>query len=270
MTTWWPCRWCQSSRPGVGGEAGQVALGEVGDLVHLLHRQAPEQPGEQGLLGGVGRGPADQGAPEQAGATRGHGAATGQRPRTATRKGKTLPPWVKVPSKSKAATIRPRPGAPLTGGAHVPVTQRCPRRPAPRRSAGPLRASRRWRPRRPRRASLTAASPGRAPLLEADMRSERRQHWGRAASWRASAAPGAAVPGPRGWPGRRQGLGPDNGRPVRMRSMARPWPIRRGRRTVPRSNSGTPKRRQNTPKTASSAATRRSHHRASSRPPATA
>ena len=30
--------------------------------------------------------------------------------------------------------------------------------------------------------------------------------------------------------------------------MARPWPMRRGRRTVPRSQSGTPKRRSNTPK----------------------
>ena len=52
--------------------------------------------------------------------------------------------------------------------------------------------------------------------------------------------------------------------------MARPCPTIRGRRTVPRSQSGTPKRRQNTPNVASSAATRRSHHRASSIPPATA
>ena len=40
-------------------------------------------------------------------------------------------------------------------------------------------------------------------------------------------------------------------RPVRIRSMARPWPMSRGRRTVPRSISGTPKRRQKTPKMAS-------------------
>ena len=39
-------------------------------------------------------------------------------------------------------------------------------------------------------------------------------------------------------------------RPVRMRSRARPWPISRGSRTVPPSMSGTPKRRQNTPKVA--------------------
>src|SRR5437764_9102436 len=43
-----------------------------------------------------------------------------------------------------------------------------------------------------------------------------------------------------------------------------------GNRTVPRSIRGTPNRRQYTPKTAPRAATRRSHHRASSRPPATA
>ena len=60
------------------------------------------------------------------------------------------------------------------------------------------------------------------------------------------------------------------GRPVRIRSMARLAPISRGRRTVPPSMSGTPHRRQKTPNTAFSSTTRRSHHRASSRPPATA
>ncbi len=40
-------------------------------------------------------------------------------------------------------------------------------------------------------------------------------------------------------------------RPVRIRSIARLWPMRRGRRTVPRSTSGTPNRRQNTPRVAS-------------------
>ena len=52
-----------------------------------------------------------------------------------------------------------------------------------------------------------------------------------------------------------------------MRSSACDWPIRRGSRTVPPSMSGTPQRRQNTPNTASRAATRRSHQTASSRPP---
>ena len=63
---------------------------------------------------------------------------------------------------------------------------------------------------------------------------------------------------------------PSTPRPVSNRSIARLWPIRRGRLIVPRSTSGTPKRRQYTPSDASTAATRRSHHSASSRPPATA
>ena len=54
-------------------------------------------------------------------------------------------------------------------------------------------------------------------------------------------------------------------RPVRIRSIARLSPMRRGRRTVPPSMSGTPKRRQKTPKVAVVAATRRSHQTASSR-----
>lgn len=58
--------------------------------------------------------------------------------------------------------------------------------------------------------------------------------------------------------------------PVSMRSMARERPIRRGRRTVPPSISGTPKRRQKTPKVALRATMRRSHRSASSSPPATA
>ncbi len=59
-------------------------------------------------------------------------------------------------------------------------------------------------------------------------------------------------------------------RPVRIMSAARDAPMSRGSRTVPPSISGTPQRRQKTPKVASSSATRRSHQRASSRPPATA
>lgn len=60
------------------------------------------------------------------------------------------------------------------------------------------------------------------------------------------------------------------GRPVRIMSMARLSPIRRGSRTVPPSTRGTPQRLQNTPKTASCSATLRSHQSASSSPPATA
>ena len=59
-------------------------------------------------------------------------------------------------------------------------------------------------------------------------------------------------------------------RPVRIMSSARDWPMRRGSRTVPPSISGTPQRRQNTPNTALSSTTRRSHQQASSSPPATA
>ena len=115
----------------------------------------------------------------------------------------------------------------------------------------------------------------RAPLLVADeSRSSRRQtrrergelvrERRRAAS---SAPPGSVsrLASPM-----RSASSPLTPRPVRMRSSACEWPIRRGRRTVPPSMSGTPQRRQNTPNTASRAATRRSHHSASSSPPATA
>jgi len=90
------------------------------------------------------------------------------------------------------------------------------------------------------------------------------------------------------------------GRPVRIMSIAREKPIRRGSRNVPPSISGTParagtwqssrgwrvsemalallrrgcgrvpQRRQKTPKTADCSTTRRSHQHASSNPPATA
>ena len=57
-------------------------------------------------------------------------------------------------------------------------------------------------------------------------------------------------------------------RPVRIRSSARPRPTMRGRRWVPPSISGTPQRRSGKPRVEPSAAIRRSHHSASSRPPA--
>ena len=61
------------------------------------------------------------------------------------------------------------------------------------------------------------------------------------------------------------------GRPVRIRSSALPWPTMRGRRTVPPSISGTPQRRQKTPKVALSDGDRGGRTRsASSSPPATA
>ena len=98
--------------------------------------------------------------------------------------------------------------------------------------------------------------------------------WGKAASSRASwrrrrpsASPGSVTRLTR--PMRSASM-PSTPRPVSSRSIARLWPMRRGRLIVPRSTSGTPKRRQYTPRTASDAATRRSHHSASSSPPATA
>src|SRR5215217_4133948 len=140
--------------------------------------------------------------------------------------------------------------------------------------AAPVAASPEARVSRPRRSSLAAASDsGRPHCSIADSRSLRRAVWGSAASSRAS--PAAAA---RAWPSgttrltrpmARASAAPTT-RPVRMRSMARPWPTIRGRRTVPRSTRGTPTRRLSTPKAAPSAATRRSHQRASSRPPPTA
>ena len=107
----------------------------------------------------------------------------------------------------------------------------------------------------------------------ADRRSLRRQVWGRAASScpQATACSRAVPSGTTRLtrPMDRASSAPTS-RPVRIRSRARPWPISRGSRTVPPSTRGTPKRRQNTPKTEPAAATRRSHQMASSRPPATA
>ena len=57
-------------------------------------------------------------------------------------------------------------------------------------------------------------------------------------------------------------------RPVRIRSSARPRPTTRGRRCVPPSISGTPQRRSGKPSCEPADAIRRSHHSASSRPPA--
>ena len=57
-------------------------------------------------------------------------------------------------------------------------------------------------------------------------------------------------------------------RPEIVRSSARPLPTIRGSRCVPPSIRGTPKRRSVKPKRALGVATRRSHHSASSKPPA--
>ena len=167
------------------------------------------------------------------------------------RKSKTLPPSVSVPSKSKAATSgmgSSRPSAPAG----------LDRRPA---AAGPRRRSRAGAASGIGRGQAVEAerdSTRRAPRQwtdptgrAADRRSLRRQVWGRAASsWAQATASGQGrarrddpVDQTHG-----QGLVGADLAPVRMRSRARPCPISRGRRTVPPSMSGTPKRRQNTPK----------------------
>ena len=151
------------AQPGVLAEvAGQMALGERdGTLVHQLDGKAAEQAGEELLLGRVGRGASHQRGAEQLGDRATTARKTGQKPRTATRNGRTLPPLVRVPSKSKAATVlaarrcggeRPRHPAPVGWSrAHRRVRQgwRRPARP-PRRSGGRPRASPRCR-RRPAR-----------------------------------------------------------------------------------------------------------------------
>jgi len=62
--------------------------------------------------------------------------------------------------------------------------------------------------------------------------------------------------------------GPPTARPVRIMSLASDESMSRGRRIVPPSTRGTPYRRQYKPNVASSSATRRSHHTASSSPAA--
>ena len=121
----------------------------------------------------------------------------------------------------------------------------------------------------PCRSSLAIASCSDIPSCSrSESRSWRRQTWGSCASrGRAPRRPrGPPRRGPAGRRGRSVRLPAPTGRPVRIRSSARPVP-NAGSRTVPPSMSGTPQRRQKTPKRRRSAATRRSHQRASSRPP---
>ena len=160
--------------------------------------------------------------------------------------------------------------SPAGSAPHTPV----PCGPHPRRT-GRHRARRR-RPATSGRARTRspAPPPRRGPSCSRrDARSSRRQVCGKAASCAASSCAAA-----RARPGATTRLtspicrasAASTERPVRTRSMARLVPISRGSRTVPPSISGTPQRRQYTPKTAVSSATRRSHQSASSRPPATA
>ena len=125
----------------------------------------------------------------------------------------------------------------------------------------------------PRISLAIASSSSRSHCRSADSRSARIQVCGKRAMSCASAIACARV-SPFGTSRlarpMRNASAPPTGRPVRIRSMAWEWPISRGRRMVPRSISGTPKRRQKMPKVASSATTRMSAQSASSMPPATA
>ena len=253
----------------------QMPVGEGGGTaVDLVHGEAAEEAGEQPLLDPVGGHAPCNGRMHQGGESGMTARSTGKSPRRLTRKGNTLPAFVSVPSKSKAATVGPPESDGRRGRVGISRAQ-CHRDPHLPRTVLLLRASRRCESRRdpagPRRGPRPPRSAPTAPTR--CIRSDRRHTWGSAASWCATstaawhASPGATT---RLTSPMESASGAPTARPVRIRSMARPWPTMRGSRTVPRSHSGTPKRRQNTPKIASSAATRRSHHSASSMPPATA
>src|SRR5437763_7360679 len=93
----------------------------------------------------------------------------------------------------------------------------------------------------------TAASQPSPHCSIADSRSVRKAACGsRASSCASSVAAASASPGATTRLTRpmRSASSPEMPRPVRIRSIARLWPLRRGSRIVPRSSRGTPKRRQ--------------------------
>ena len=189
MTTRSPRSRCQSNRRRRrAGGGGQVVAGRSrsADLVDPVDASTPARTrSNSSSLVSVGRRPADQRAVGQAGGQRRGGGHHRRPPGAApTRKPKTLPPSVRVPSKSKAAT---------SGIGGVPARQG--------RSVGGRRPSRRGRRPTANRPAPAAASgerqaveaeaeldaPGRPPTgrphwSRADSRSLRRQVWGRAAS----------------------------------------------------------------------------------------
>ena len=231
-----------------------------------------EHPGEELLLGLVGHLAAGQrGLGEPGGELRQRPAARRRgRPRRSGSRTR-FPRWSGCRRSRRRRRRSCRPAAQAPGPATV---------------ARPGRHRRRtgWPPRAPR-PSARLSSPSRVSTASAS--SDRQVPLGqRPSAGRCAGRPGGARrarrPRPRrprapcrsappGWPGPwRAPRRLPTARPVRIRSRARPSPTRRGSRTVPPSTRGTPKRRQNTPNTASSAATRRSHQTASSSPPATA
>ena len=175
---------------------------------------------------------------------------------------------VAVKRLSPAGPARPalRPGA-----GQAP---KVPWRPAPATNrAAPSLASLASAPSPWANSDASAAPSSRPSASSTDARSLRRQACGNTAS-RAARSWAAARACPAGTTRLASPIAAasaaSTGRPVRIMSIARLVPIRRGSRTVPPSMRGTPQRRQKTPNTAVSSATRRSHHKASSRPPATA
>ena len=145
-----------------------------------------------------------------------------------------------------------------------------------------LRRRRTARPRAPRRAATPGPSRTPAPAPPSRPARARRRPSGGPSACRPAGTRRSRQPAPRpplapcpaarpGWPAPSPALRRRRpARPVRIRSSARPSPTMRGKPHRPPSISGTPHRRQNTPSTASDSTTRRSHHSASSRPPATA
>ncbi len=119
--------------------------------------------------------------------------------------------------------------------------------------AAPARASRRSGSSPPIPSAFSASSSETSHWAKAEARSARRQTWGKAAIWAARAWRGGERLARRDHAvGQAQlsASAASTARPVRIMSSARPWPTSRGSRTVPPSISGTPQRRQNTPKIA--------------------
>ena len=164
-----------------------------------------------------------------------------------------------IPARRREVAPRLDPGA---GAAAALAVRRSARRPRARCRGGRGRAA--------PRARAPRASGRPAPSSSA-RRSESIVSWGKAASAsaiasaRATCSPAAttSVTSPM-----RSASSTSTMRPLRRRSSARPLPTIRGSRCVPPSISGTPKRRSVKPKRALGVATRRSHHSASSKPPA--
>ena len=216
-----------------------MVLGEVGsDAVDFGGREPGQELGEQRLLGVVGRGPAEQGAADKAGQAAQDGQRVGATPRAATRNGRTLPPRVSVPSKSKAATVGRVPGATLMVPRSWSDLDIGPTATGPGGEPGGAGE------RLAGGDDVTAAASfedGRVGLGEPPLLDGGGPVAAQAGLGEGGELVGEVDGGARASPGATSRLaspmarasGPSTARPVRMRSIAREWPIRRGRRTVP-------------------------------------